>query len=296
MDQVSKPIKIEIEPNHLMNCLMEHQVQYFSNFTTMENILHIFNKVAGKKIVGVSKISFLKNFEKNIDYDFHIFCSNNECSNILKIKPGSKVEHVTCKNENCKTLCNIKQMDVAFVTFELESQLRDLLESNKDDLIAPDQPWPEYPIKDVWSCKIHHDILMNIKKPFISLTLNTDGIALFNSNTKSLWPIILSVNNLQLRERFKQNNLIVCGFHLSNDLDMATFLESLIMEVQKLNNEGGIALSFGKMKIFCTLASLDAPAKAKLQNMMQYNGHFGCPYCVDEGVYINGSVRFSIRY
>jgi hypothetical protein len=275
---------------------MQHFVKHKSKWREIEDILLLINKIAKQDIVGTSKYTFLKNFEQNIPYIFHVYCSNINCRAINKIKSGSGTKSFTCTKESCKSVTHIEDAEVGFVTFELESQLKDLLERNKNELILPKMPLPEYPIKDVWNTRIHKELLAKYKKPFISFLLNTDGVKIFKSGKKSLWPIILCVNNLPLNKRFKQNNLIVCGFHMSNELNMAVFLESLIMEVKKLNSEGGINLSIGKFEVFCTLSSLDAPAKSKLQNMVQFNGFFGCPCCIDRGEFFENSVKFSIRY
>lgn len=291
----SKTFAIEIDPTHIMNCIMEYYVRHKSKWSEIEHILHLINKIAKRKIVPVSKYSFMKYFDKSIEYNFHVSCSNIECKAVYMLKPGSSVNSIICQKENCKTVSAIEDLNVEFVTFEIESQIRELLEKYKYDLIFPDKPLSEFPIEDVWNGKIHRKILENTKKPFVSLTLNTDGVAIFKSNSKSLWPIIISVNNLSLQQRFKQDNLIIAGFHLSTELNMATFLEPLAMEIQKLNSQQGIKVGLGRHKVFCTLSSLDAPAKAKLQNMMQFNGHFGCPYCTDEGQYLEGCVRFSCR-
>lgn len=274
---------------------MEYYVKHLSAFTEMKDILQLINNVAGKKVVPASKYHFLKFFDEDIDYSFYASCKNEKCKSIIKIKPGSNVKSVICRNVNCKRIETLESVNVAFVTFELEKQLKQLLERFKDTLILPDKPLPKFPIIDVWNCDVHSEIILKNKEPFISLTLNTDGVQIFKSNSISLWPIILSVNNLPLNERFKQDNLIICGFHHNSDLDIASYLEDLISEVQKINSSGGLQLSFGKFKVFCLLSSLDAPAKSKVQNMVQYNGYFGCPYCLDEGKFIDGCVRFSAR-
>jgi hypothetical protein len=293
-EKKSNAVSVDIDPGHVMECLMGHFVKNKSKWCEIENILQVINKVAKRKVVGISKYTFFKHFEKTINYYFHVYCSNLKCRKISKIKSGSDVKSFKCRN--CEQDSMIENVEVAFVTFDLEAQLKELLENNKDELILPEKPWKEYPMIDVWSGKVHRKILKKNKKPFISLTLNTDGIQIFKSSGQSLWPIILSVNNLPLHKRFRQDNLIVCGFHMSNKVTMASFLESLIMEVETLNNQGGIDLSIGKYKIFCPLTCLDAPAKSKLQNMTQFNGFFGCTYCEDRGEFYNKSVKFSIRY
>jgi hypothetical protein len=275
---------------------MQHYIKHKSKWCEIESILQLINKIAKMEVVKTTKYSFLKYFENNMDCNFYVFCSNKECRRICKIKSGSETKKFTCANDECETVTCVENVEVAFVTFGLELQLRQLLEKHKNVLIFPKSDHDEFPITDVWSGNIHRKIMKATKKAFVSLTLNTDGVQVFNSSSKLLWPIILSVNNLPLEMRFNQDNLIVAGFHMSNELDMATFLESLILEVKSLNSKGGIDLSFGKFEVFCPLSSLDAPAKSKVQNMAQFNGYFGCPYCTDKGEYSKKSVKFSIRY
>jgi hypothetical protein len=275
---------------------MRHFVKHKSKWTEIESILGIINEIANKKVVGVSKYSFMKHFEKDINYVFHTFCSNPECRSLNKIKAESGIKSFTCVDESCKTVSNVADAKVAFVTFDIETQVKELLEKYKSNLILPEKPLIDFPMSDIWNGQLHKDILETVKEPFISLLLNTDGVQIFKSNSTSLWPIIIILNNLPLDQRFKQDNMIIAGFHMSNDIQMSVFLESLAMEIQNINNQGGLELSSGKYKIFCPLSSLDAPAKSKLQNMKQYNGYFSCPYCTDKGEILNGCVKFSTRY
>ncbi len=170
------------------------------------------------------------------------------------------------------------------------------MEAHIDSLILPSAPLESFPINDVWNCEIHRKILQDLQTPFISITLNMDGVQICESNATSLWPKMICVNNLPLKERFKQDNLIISGFHYSNKLEMDIYLESFVEEIDRINSRGGIELSTGTYKIFCDLSSLDTPAKSKVQNMVQYNGYSGCPYCWDRGDYKNRMVRFSMRY
>jgi hypothetical protein len=198
----SKTITVEINLDHLMNCVMRHFVEHKSKWQEIESILRIFNDVAKKKIVGSSKHTFMKHFEKKMTYFFYVICTNTSCQAINKIKAGSGIKKFTCKDKKCSTISNVADAKVAFVCFELESQLREILERYKDVLILPEKPsnMEDFPIADVWDSKLHREILSKTKLPFISLTLNTDGVQVFKSNTTSLWPIILSVNNLPLGE------------------------------------------------------------------------------------------------
>jgi hypothetical protein len=277
-----------------MECVMDYYIRHKSTWTEIEGVLKLLNRVAKQEIIPSTKYSFFKHFKKDFDFSFHVFCKTESCSSIEMIKCGSgKIEYVC---PQCSTKNPVRDVKVAFVTFEIEKQLKNLLESHIDSLILPSEPLESFPIKDVWNCEIHRKILQELQAPFISITLNTDGVQIYESNKTSMWPKMICVNNLPLKERFKQDNLIISGFHYSNKLEMDIYLESFVQEIDRINSRGGIELSIGTFKVFCDLSSLDTPAKSKVQNMVQYNGYSGCPYCWARGDYIDRMVRFSMRY
>ena len=46
----------------------------------------------------------------------------------------------------------------------------------------------------------------------VTLVMNTDGLALFKSSTKSLWPIWLCINELPVSERYLSCNEASVGY------------------------------------------------------------------------------------
>lgn len=42
------------------------------------------------------------------------------------------------------------------------------------------------------------------------------------------------------------------------------------------------------LQIHCFSCCADAPVRAIMQNMLQYNGHYGCGWCLHPGTVING--------
>lgn len=276
-----------------MECVMDYYIKHKAKWVEIEAILRLINKIAIQKIIPTSKYAFFKHFEANFNFDFHVFCKNEKCESIEMIRCGSEKFHYVCTE--CNADNSVGDAKVAYVTFEVENQLKILLEKHKESLIMPNEPLDKLPLKDVWNREIHRQILIKEKNPFISLTINTDGVQIFKSNSTSLWPIIICVNNLSMEERFMQDNVIICGFHYSEKLEMDVYLETFVKEIIDINERGGIELSFGNYNVFCALSTLDAPAKSKVQNMVQYNGYSGCPYCWETGSYVERMVRFSIR-
>ncbi len=83
----------------------------------------------------------------------------------------------------------------------------------------------------------HKDFLS--KRGNVSLTLNTDGVALFKSSNISLWPIWVTINELPPHVRFNKSNLILAGLWYGDvKPTMTTFLFPFLEEVNMLTTKG----------------------------------------------------------
>lgn len=69
---------------------------------------------------------------------------------------------------------------------------------------------------------------------------------------------------------------------------MKLFLENFISELKDLSENGFECVPYNteipiKFKVHAILCSVDTIARPMIQNMKQFNGAFGCPYCLQEG-------------
>jgi hypothetical protein len=280
----------DLDADWTFKCVLEYYTKHKSSWTEIEEILKLVNKIHKTDVIPKSKYHFLKNFKHGTKATYHYKCNNNECNAVKGINIDEKLKSYVCEC-NFEVNLNDSEIKPAFVTFSVKDQLQNLIEKYKDLLMVPTNV-PDFPIKDVWNGKLHQKLLKKYPKGFLSLTLNTDGMQIFKSSHTSLWPIIICFNNLPLRYRFKQDNLIICGFHYDKNLDMSQYLKPFAMELREINLNGGISTKFGNLNVFNLLSSLDSPAKAKVQNQKQYNAHYGCSYCKEPGVSIEGSMRY----
>ncbi|CAN8029864.1 unnamed protein product, partial [Ixodes persulcatus] len=44
--------------------------------------------------------------------------------------------------------------------------------------------------------------------------------------------------------------------------------------------------------VYCITSVADAPARASMQNVLQYNGYYGCGWCLHPGLCVEGSVKY----
>ncbi|XP_058828764.1 uncharacterized protein LOC131688491 [Topomyia yanbarensis] len=172
-----------------------------------------------------------------------------------------------------------------FVTFDFASQLKSSLLQHwsivqdykkrcKDDIH----------IEDV----LHGNVLRTIdgySTNDVSLTFNTDGVAIFNSNAKkSLWPIIVTINELPPNLRYSRKNVLIAGLWLSNsEPDLDIFMRPFFEQLRRLAKEGLQLASGITCKVFTVCCCVDSIARCKIQQLKQFNGYEGCSFCKHEG-------------
>ncbi|CAN7946072.1 unnamed protein product, partial [Ixodes hexagonus] len=115
-----------------------------------------------------------------------------------------------------------------------------------------------------------------------------------NSNKSSLWSVQCVINELAVRTRW--SNVLLGGLWFgAGHPDMVMFLNQFV----EINRIGTIAwesdehLMESKVQVICSC--VDAPARAAVLNMKQYNGYYGCTWCLQKGTYLNGKSLLS-RY
>ncbi|XP_035682344.1 uncharacterized protein LOC118419835 [Branchiostoma floridae] len=121
-----------------------------------------------------------------------------------------------------------------------------------------------------------------------TLSVNTDGVSIYSSSTMGeLWPVFLIVNEIPPHLRYTKKYMVLCGFWLGTKPKMTTFLKPLMITLDKIYRQGiEVKVSSHRTEVvrgLLLLACADLPAKAKLVNMKQYNGKFGCNECEDPG-------------
>ena len=122
----------------------------------------------------------------------------------------------------------------------------------------------------------------------ISLTWNTDGIPVFKSSKYSIWPLYFVINELPISKRWCNDNIILAGLWFgTRKPNMLTFLKPFVEGLSELHSgvemhSPDVSNNFlCKARLLC--GTCDLPAKAMVFNMIQYNGYFGCTYCLQSG-------------
>lgn len=145
--------------------------------------------------------------------------------------------------------------------------------------------------EDIYDGEIYRNLFDNngplSKHENISFVLNTDGAPVFKSSNVSIWPLFLTINELDIKQRMKAENMLLAGLWFGAVKPaMCTFLKPFV-ETMKAFAKGIECTSPDRgtfsCRAFLLSATADLPARALLCNCVQYNGSFGCWKCLQKG-------------
>jgi len=225
----------------------------------------------------------------NVSYGIicHIYC--HVCLSYIGVYENNQIESICaeCSNIN-KYDSNIKTGNF-FIMLPLESQLRDLLEKpeiqsvlylnrGSDDGVFRD-------VCDGHNYKKHSELGSDTHN--ISTVWNTDGVPVFESSNYSIWPVYHMINELPYDIRSRNTVLHALCFG-NKKPRMETFFKPFVDDGINMFNKGfewqQICGTRILSKVLFLVCSCDSVARAPLQNIKQFNGKYGCSFCLHEGV------------
>ena len=223
-------------------------------------------------------------FPKN-DFKIYHFCKR--CTERLEF--GNE-KFVTCPR--CNSICKKKDNDNFFIHIPLKPQLAEML--NSDLYCSLRKNCDE---SDVVNGSVYKQFRENgiIGDNDISIQFNVDGVNFARSSKKSMWPILAGVNELPYRLR--KDNLFLCGlWYGKKKPPMNLYLKPFVDEMNNLYNEGLIYNQTESdehviVKVHTVFCTVDSVARPLVQNMKQFNGKFGCGYCIHEGLKVGKNKR-----
>ena len=106
---------------------------------------------------------------------------------------------------------------------------------------------------------------------------------------QSIWPVMLALTSLPPALRMNVSNLILAGIWLGPVKPKLEMILQPVLEKLKVYGTKGITISTNGIdkviKVKLILCVFDLVARPLATNTLQFNGYFGCLYCLDEGVY-----------
>ena len=174
-----------------------------------------------------------------------------------------------------------------FIYIPVQGQLTEILQMHE---LQFNKSLNDGSVSDIFDGRKYTEFLRNQQKPdgqFITLTLNSDGVPVFKSSLYSLWPMLRSINELPRHQRKK--HILMPGLWCGSIKPVfSTFFQPFITEINRLREHGFLYVNNqgNAVKFYVTVlvVTCDSVARCLLQNIKQFNGAYGCNWCLHEGV------------
>lgn len=283
-------------------CVLKMVLIYFMrhNLTLvgLEDLLKLINGIVGGNSLFTSKYKFFKVFSKPYTPKNYFFCK--ECKADLDVDcdlyEGIKRRNKECPNCKKSNQINSTTENNYFVIYPLENLLKEVITQNIEDFVC-DREQTNDSMSDITDGDLYKSGTQYLNRNHkITLTLNTDGVQVFKSKNKSLWPIQFTINELPINKRFQTKNILVTGLWFnSTHPPMELFLKPVLKELIELQSTG-LTVKYKKqdwtfdVNLIC--ATLDAPAKSSVQNIVLHSGYYSCHYCEHPGELVDQFVKY----
>ncbi|KAL7286328.1 hypothetical protein TKK_0019286 [Trichogramma kaykai] len=216
----------------------------------------------------------------------HRMCES--CSNYLG-EHNISSDITKCQN------CNNEHVNGCFEEYDLKALLTQAFEtqqlSHYIELHRQNRNNDPSVISDISSGTEYRFLEENVLKGENDVVLlwSTDGFPIANNSNGQVWPIQVQIVNVPYESRYKFR--FVCGVYYSREHkpNMNTFLRPMVNSFRSLFDPGFDLYdkqtnTFKHSILVAPIASLDAPVRAVVQNIMQYNGAYGCTFCEHPGM------------
>lgn len=285
LQQLHQPVH-EHTP-HVLGVFMNDVARFYAKHkkkSILQDVLNLFKKYLPlNNIAPGSKHLFLLKF------------------NALNPQAGKYVRHYVCGNEECHKYFGINKPDscdscesveiAMFIENPITLQLKNFIENTGFLQYVENYaaiPQKEGIISDFRDGAVYKALVRNPDD--FTVIKNVDGFPAGNSTKQQVWSDYDMVMELppKVRKKFMMLTGIWVSRHKPN---MNSFQRPYVTELSKLGTEGfrwrhprthEVHIS----KVLSPLFSVDAQAKAPLQNMRQYNGEEGCGLCEEPGLQI----------
>lgn len=181
---------------------------------------------------------------------------------------------------------------------QLKFQFRNLMKDIKEYKSKFEEPSNSF--RDVLDGEAYLKIKNLSYTDNISLQFNIDGIPMYRKSNYQIWPIQCKINELPPYKR--KDHILMCslwfGLHKPH---MNVYSKPFVKELSQLSDSGFKWINATNSrsvntKVFPIVCRSDAPARAAIQNIKQYNGEYGRGFSKDSHERIEKSKGFCRIY
>ncbi|CAF2053857.1 unnamed protein product [Rotaria magnacalcarata] len=207
-----------------------------------------------------------------------------------------QVSNKKCSKRECNSQQDYLRKPYTYTWFNIQQQFEEIVTREKK-LAFPSNTnttSPPTSLTDITDGRLYRHFLNNEISDDVTilftLSLSTDGVQIGLKSTKSLWLITLTINEIDVKNRFLLHNVVIGGINSCLKKPtrriMSLMIEPIVQQLQRL--EQGAICQFDDetliYKVFLLGSINDKPANSLLQNIPEPNAAFGCSKCEIQGI------------
>lgn len=210
-----------------------------------------------------------------------------------------------CVCNNCEETSNVTNpsSDNVIAILDPSETIIHLLETHAnyyDTVISKNFEEDNGIITDVYDGKKYREYVNTLPREerysYVTGVINTDGAQPFEKSPRSLWPLYIMLNELPIKDRF--NSIIPCALWFNRRKpNFSVFLDLFVDLIKKMNKEPLECMINGQkrsIKLHILMSSVDSVARAYMQGTTQFNGKWGCNWCLHPTEYVINATKYPI--
>lgn len=288
--------RVVVSRGDILLMVLKYACRNNLTFTGLSSLIKLINRVFQSPILPESRYSVNQMITKaGGGITFHFYCTS--CYHYADELPDN-VSLFECSQ--CKQTCIVSSVVDApfFVTFDIRHQLQRVLDDGDfRDLTLNHQS--SETVNDIQDGTMYQEFVAATAAVGhrVSFTLNIDGAPVFKSSATAVWPIQLTVNELPPHKRMDKRLLAALWF--GREKPKMDIFQTAFVNIMNDISENGFQLQFQghsvTFKAFCICCAVDSVARAPMQGICQFNGYFGCSWCLHTGKFLAGSMRYPVE-
>ena len=274
-----------LKESDIINVIIAFVLRHNLSKAAVSDLLDMLRLLGVTRDIPASKYMLLKSILEDIDGQK---CIHFYCAKCVSYVDGCESMCGACEHRFSKE--DAMKDGNFFMYIPIHDQLKGLLESGciGENLVNCDRETGV--LSDTVDGNMYHryndDLSLSLQK--LTVSWNLDGLPIFKSSGASLWPILLQIN--ELKPSVRRDHMLMCGLWFGPKKPLwATYSKPFVNELAQLstvgiswndqgNEEANRVTRVGSHAIVC-----DAPARCMVQGTNQFNGAFGCTWCLQEG-------------
>ncbi|KAL7289509.1 hypothetical protein TKK_0016694 [Trichogramma kaykai] len=297
---IKSPVKIS--SLQLLFLVLKFSVMHKLSVSSLSSLLTLINSIFQDPVLPDSRYMIDKFFNGKPNSCFYAICPNDKCNAHL-----GKLEDIDPPSECNKCNKVIGKIDQAsnnfYVMIDPSNAIVDVVKDNEDyyDYVINRRTHNIGHYQDIYDGDLYRQFISSLsdedRKQYLTVTFNSDGAAPFKSSPLSVWPIYIMINEVPVQERFK--NIIPCALWFNRKKpDMKNFLKVFSDMFNDLREKGIKCQLKGNdlnLKLYALVCCVDTVARAPMQGLTQFNGKYGCSWCLHPTKYKYRASRYPVQ-